>query len=237
MFSSNPLIGIPSNPPPKFNLDMSFNRHPIGTFSSDPDPFSLEPAHTLPIPTPTFDHDDEPSEDELVEALARWKFSIRTDHARGLIWGPFKDLPDDDDHLDAPKPSSVPTLTQASPLTPSKPTSPIRRQRIFPILRSPILIHIKPKRPSSTRATSSTTTPNLKRSRQSSSGSTCIYDSKPTQPPALPRSSRLRQPSATKVPSRKKAKFVKIAVVLPVQSVNPKSRIRLCTTSQLKYGN
>ncbi|KNZ62871.1 hypothetical protein VP01_1213g8 [Puccinia sorghi] len=115
----------------KLTLDMSFNRHPEGRFASDVDPLD-QSGSTFVQPTPTFESVHEETYG-LDTVLHQWKFPLRTDFARGIIWGPFRhcrgnsyaDLASPEAALENLHSASSPSLG----LPPYRPSSHNKRRR------------------------------------------------------------------------------------------------------------
>lgn len=144
--STSPIISMTADPK-IFNLDMSFNRHPSTLidsalhFNSDIDPLQKLSPGPRPVPSPLPLCPDVHQYQALFQT---WAFPIRTDGPRGLTWGPYAHEPDEEG--DAPGLSS-PTdncLSIRSESTISEDEesevfelSPVKHQRIFPILRVP----------------------------------------------------------------------------------------------------
>ncbi|KAI7943988.1 hypothetical protein MJO28_011516 [Puccinia striiformis f. sp. tritici] len=238
---------------PKLTLDMSFNRNPEGQFASDVDP--LEQVGDYVPPQPTFP-DIESEVAGLDDAFSAWKFPLRTDFARGIIWGPFRHCRGNSYAELAPEFAIESARSYADhSMAPARPQAPVRRQRIFPILRtpSPETVSLSASVASSSSSVdssspassiSSSSSSNLRKSsskRRRRTTTIITRTSRPSRAAAIKAtklqqsqsryysSRRSRSPRLSSSSSRKKSKFVHVAIALPIR------RIRLCATSQLKY--
>ncbi|POW21880.1 hypothetical protein PSHT_01844 [Puccinia striiformis] len=239
---------------PKLTLDMSFNRNPEGQFASDVDP--LEQVGDYVPPQPTFP-DIESEVAGLDDAFSAWKFPLRTDFARGIIWGPFRHCRGNSyAELATPEFAIESARSYADhSMAPARPQAPVRRQRIFPILRTPSpetvslsasvassSSSVDSSSPASSISSSSSSNPRKSSSKRRRRTTTIITrTSRPSRAAAIKAtklqqsqsryysSRRSRSPRLSSSSSRKKSKFVHVAIALPIR------RIRLCATSQLKY--
>ncbi|PLW32975.1 hypothetical protein PCASD_20095 [Puccinia coronata f. sp. avenae] len=267
---------------PKLTLDMSFNRNPEGRFASDVDPLDQQ-APDFVAPVPTFEGILDEM-DGLDEVLETWKFPLRTDFARGIIWGPFRHYRGNS-YADLATPeAAIEDLRSYDEhaMFPARPQPIVRRQRIFPILRTPeatsptvvnslssslvsesssshsateshfststqsscttntsVTISVKT---SSTKASSRSAKKSAAAASSSSASSTkrrrkTVAPS--TRPPRPSRAAAIKARNSFRLQARylrkpsqpRKPKFVGIDISLPI------SRIRLCATSLLKYGD
>ncbi|EFP93488.2 uncharacterized protein PGTG_19464 [Puccinia graminis f. sp. tritici CRL 75-36-700-3] len=248
----------------KLTLDMSFNRNPEGRFACDDvDPLEQQGPDFVQ-PTPSFGSIAE-EYSGLEGLLEAWKFPLRTDFARGIIWGPFRHYRGNSYAELASPETAIENLRSYAEhaMFPARiPQAPVRRQRIFPILRAPQPQQQQPQStPSSipTTSASTTTKSSSKRRRRPSTTSFIIpREPRPSRAAAIksaqlqlaartaaqkPLSSSSRRPRRPSPPqptsANKKPKFIhlEIAVQPSPKSDLPIRRIRLCATSLLKYGD
>ncbi|OAV98371.1 hypothetical protein PTTG_25637 [Puccinia triticina 1-1 BBBD Race 1] len=234
--SSTPSPGFLSA---KLTLDMSFNRTPSLAHHADIDPLSQPPPDAPPPPAPTFaDPTTEPS--GLESVLDGWRFPLRTDFARGIIWGPFRHTRGNSYH-DGPDPALDRSRSyHEHSMAPARAQPAGRRhQRIFPILRPQSSSSLASSASASCHSSSDSS------SGSASSGSASSAAAAPTTPPPtrpasptvyLQTQARLLHQAAKALQARSKPTRPPQLFTLNIAPLGPHRRIRLCPSSQLKYG-